>query len=523
MDSNRLTLYFHTLRKVTFTQVYYQVFYKFFSRFSKPKTGQDYKKSDLLEFKNSITNQKSYSKPATFQFLNLEHTFQKIDWNFNKFGKLWTYNLNYFDFLNQENISKEEGLELILNFCNSSSSIKDGYEPYPISLRGINWVVFLSRNQIKNSKINQQLFDDYWRLMNRIEYHILANHLIENGFSLLFGAYYFQNETFYKKAKKILTKELEEQILNDGAHYELSPMYHCIMLHRILDSYNLVTNNDWKNNELKETLKEKASLMLGWLEAIVVNNDIPMLNDSSLNIAPSPTALFEYAKQLAIQSNPIVLHESGYRKMKADKLEIIFDVGQIAPTYQPGHSHADSLQILVYSEKNPIIVDTGISTYEKNVRRQLERSTSSHNTVTINHLNSSQVWSGFRVGKRAHVTLVEEKQNSIRASHNGYRSFGVICERNVQSTENALRITDTITGNKKEDLIQGHLHLHPNVTFQLKDHILLLNDSIEIKFPKETQLKMENYFYCKGFNDLIKSNKVVYTFNQSTTFTIKQS
>ena len=66
--------------------------------------------------------------------------------------------------------------------------------------------------------------------MDNIEYHILGNHLLENGFSLFFGAYYFQDEKFYVKAKKILTDELDEQILEDGAHFELSSMYHQIML-----------------------------------------------------------------------------------------------------------------------------------------------------------------------------------------------------------------------------------------------------------------------------------------------------
>ena len=36
---------------------------------------------------------------------------------------------------------------------------------------------------------------------------------------------------------------LQEQVLGDGEHFERSPMYHCIMLYRVLDCYNLVRNN----------------------------------------------------------------------------------------------------------------------------------------------------------------------------------------------------------------------------------------------------------------------------------------
>ena len=51
---------------------------------------------------------------------------EKIDWNYSEFGKLWTYNLNYFDFLMQENISKETVLELIKDFIKSDALLKDG-------------------------------------------------------------------------------------------------------------------------------------------------------------------------------------------------------------------------------------------------------------------------------------------------------------------------------------------------------------------------------------------------------------
>jgi hypothetical protein len=39
--------------------------------------------------------------------------------------------------------------------------------------------------------------------------------------------------------------------------------------------------------------------------------------------------------------------------------------GNILPSYQPGHSHADMLHFILYVSGKPVIVDTGISTYEK--------------------------------------------------------------------------------------------------------------------------------------------------------------
>ena len=45
---------------------------------------------------------------------------------------------------------------------------------------------------------------------------------------------------FYDQASSVLEKELHEQILIDGGHFELSPMYHQHILKRMLDTIRLV-------------------------------------------------------------------------------------------------------------------------------------------------------------------------------------------------------------------------------------------------------------------------------------------
>ena len=116
-------------------------------------------------------------------------------------------------------------------------------------LWGINWIKFC-QNSLRNQKIDTKLFNDYNRLYYNLEYHLLGNHLLENAFSLLFASYYFNYDLYYIKSKFLLEK-LNEQILNDGAHYELSPMYHQIILFRILDSINLIKlNKKWKDDNL---------------------------------------------------------------------------------------------------------------------------------------------------------------------------------------------------------------------------------------------------------------------------------
>ncbi|UZH54643.1 alginate lyase family protein [Salinimicrobium tongyeongense] len=518
MFFKNLNLYYNTLKHVKPTQLYHQVYYRLKNRLTNKAYIDTPSRVVQLNLKKGILYQNSYLGNNSFTFLNLDQELSEIAWNFSEYGKLWTYNLNYFEFLHQEEMTKEEGLRLIRNYITVGDSLKDGLEPYPIALRGINWIKFLAEYQIQDEEISSFLFRDYLRLADNLEYHLLANHLLENGLSLLFGAYYFQDEKLYKKAKKILKSELREQILSDGAHYELSPMYHQIILHRVLDCYNLVQNNFWKEKELLLLLEEKAELMLGWLgEIIFRNGEIPRLNDAADGIAPTTEQLFAYAEKLGLKKRKIELSDSGYRKFTDEKFEAIIDVGQIAPSYQPGHSHADSLQFVLHYKGNPIIVDTGISTYEKNEQRQLERSTCSHNTITINHLNSSNVWGGFRVAERAHVSIHKESKELIEASHNGYRKCGITHKRSFNFASGELEIKDDLQGKAKNTKAEGHLHFHPDVQLEIIDNRIIINENIHLKISGATEIRLEEYQFAAGLNKLQTATKLVYQFNNKAT------
>ena len=124
------------------------------------------------------------------------------------------------------------------------------------------------------------------------------------------------------------------------------------------------------------------------------------MNDAAFGVAPTSKELLEYAKRLGLHIRENELSDSGYRKFESDNYELVFDIGEVGPTYQPGHTHADTLSFELHINNRPIIIDTGTSTYEVNDIRFYERSTRAHNTVTINGENSSEIWAGHRVGRR---------------------------------------------------------------------------------------------------------------------------
>lgn len=514
---NKISQLFKTVIHLKNKQIIYRFYnilrsqFRRFNRFKYPLSIPS--RSYNLVLQPSISNKISYSN-RTFTFLNISHKFlDKIDWNYMAYEQSWTYNLTYFDYLLQKTISEADALSLINDFIDSASSHIYALDPFPISIRGINWIKFFSYESITNTKINNSLFAQYHILVDNLEYHLLGNHLLENGFSLLFGAYYFQSEQFYVLAKKILSEELEEQILADGAHFELSPMYHQIMFFRVLDCINLVKNNSWKNHELLALLTNKATIMLGWLKTITYQDgSIPLFNDSANGIAPSSQDLFTYAHLLGISPLILPLKESGYRKIVKGDYECIIDVGNIGPDYIPGHAHSDTFNFELYINGKPYIVDTGTSTYT-DIQRLFERSTFSHNTVVINNKDQSKVWGRFRVAERAKIIHLLEQNNIIEATHDGYLDIATLHTRRFSFDANNIKIEDIIQSKKSNQAI-AYLHCHPSVTVTIDDGTIRLND-VTIRYSNHSSLTLNTYNYAPEFNTLIPATVIECTFQKT--------
>jgi hypothetical protein len=234
-------------------------------------------------------------------------------------------------------------------------------------------------------------------------------------------------------------------------------MYHCILLDRLLDCINAAPSAE---------LISVAERMLGHTEAIAwADGSLPMFNDAADGIAPTVAQLRQYASALGLHWQPIPLKECGYRRMSCGKFEAVVDIGEITATYQPGHTHADALSFELRVDGQPVVVDTGISTYNKTERRQYERSTAAHNTVCVDGRDSAEVWGGFRVGRRYGVTVLEDTpcKISARLSTGHCRTFIL--------TENSLQITDCIS---QTTVGIAYLHFAPNTSVTQRGMQLLL-------------------------------------------------
>ena len=159
---------------------------------------------------------------------------------------------------------------------------------------------------------------------------------------------------------------------------------------------------------------------------------------------------------------------SGYVRLSAGRATLFCDCAPVGPDYQPGHAHADTLSFELSLGTQRVFVNSGTSRYGVDRERERQRGTAAHNTVVIEGRNSSEVWSGFRVARRAHARLLRADATAeginLDANHDGYlRLRGRnIHARSWHLTERSLSVEDIVSGSF--GAAEARFHLHPQIS-----------------------------------------------------------
>lgn len=401
-------------------------------------------------------------------------------WNDPSKPLLWLYNLHYFADLNATHAEQREQWhrQLIAKWVEENPPDKGvGWEPFPTSLRIVNWVKWALAGNDLDPEWHRSLGLQARSLRQSLEYHLLGNHLFANAKALIFAGCFFcgkEADEWLAKGLSLLQSELSEQILPDGGHFELSPMYQLICIEDVLDLINLSAaypeaiaadhRDDWACS---------AAKMMEWSAAMShPDGGLAYFNDAAMGIAPTLFQLVGYRERILGARDlkaPSFTHltASGFVRLEQDEMAALLDVGPIGASYIPGHGHADTLSFEMSVLGQRVIVNTGTSTYDPGERRAYERSTAAHSTVEIDRENSSEVWHNFRVARRAKPTAqaVEATDNGakISCSHDGYRRLKgrPVHTRTWLLEGRQLAVTDRIAGAYRIAL--SRFHLHPDI------------------------------------------------------------
>jgi uncharacterized heparinase superfamily protein len=540
MNAKNFFRLYHTVKYLRWEQIVYRLLYKFYTPKPSAKVQCDYEVNSFC-FHNNDFFESSLVGDDQFLFLGEKHTVsRKSDWNSEKVSKLWLYNLHYFDDLNAKanelRVSQHQSL-LYRWIEENPACAGNGWEPYPLSLRLVNLVKWCSRQSNKDPKILQSMLLQADVLSKKLEYHILGNHLFANAKALTFVGVFFKDsllaQRYLKQGLKILSREVSEQFLNDGGHFELSPMYHQILLLDLLELIELARLSN--NSDLLRFSKKWEPIAvksLNWLKSMChPDKEICFFNDAAMGIAAKPEDLLQYGERLSLIADSniskLLTHKnSGYTRISYVKHTVFFDHAEIGPRYLPGHAHADSLSVEWSVGNQRVLVNSGTSLYGESAERLRQRKTAAHNTVVVDDEDSSEVWSGFRVARRARITEFTAgfflDNVVVSAKHDGYKRFGrdVIHSRSLDVSEDSLIIGDDLQGGYTS--AYASFHFHPDISIlQTADDslILTLPCLLKITVISSSPIKLFDTTWHPLFGTSIPIQKALIQFNAHSVLT----
>jgi len=497
----------------------------------------------------SAMRKQSMVGEQSFCFLNESHdVVSGSDWNSEQHSKLWLYNLHYFDDLTAVDADRRIDWHraLIQRWIDENlSGMGNGWEPYPSSLRIVNWVKWaMAGNKLKSAWVHS-LSVQVRYLSSNLETHLLGNHLFANAKALLFAGLFFDGneaERWYQTGYKLIERELPEQVLADGGNFELSPMYHLIFLEDLLDLVNIYRAFGRK---VPAGVEERIAPMFCWLETMChPDGEISFFNDAALGVTPTVVELKSYLDRMSgltgfsldekschvnlenlvdpVQGFVIDLSESGYSRVELDDAVALLDRAAVGPDYLPGHAHADTLSFELSLFGQRVVVNSGTSVYGASKQRKLERGTAAHATVVIDGENSSEVWGGFRVARRARVFDRRQSEADevikLSACHDGYKRLAgkpVHC-REWLFENGGVTVSDTVTGRGEHEVV-SLLPLHPEVVVSnIQSNLAQLEvdgKKIEVSFEGKGSLAVKDALYHPEFGISINNKQLIYTYN----------
>jgi uncharacterized heparinase superfamily protein len=383
---------------------------------------------------------------------------------------LWRFYLHYFDYTRDLAVyalyrdrapAYAAFRDLVISWIDAHQRLGgDAWHPYTISLRIVNWceaaIVFrpeLEEDAGFAARLYASIAAQAQFLSRHIEHDVRGNHILENARALLRAAAFFEGDAprnWRRMAMALLGREIPEQILRDGGHFERAPGYHVRVLD-VLAEIATLAPEPWI-----ESAVERMRVFLGIITP--PNGRLPLLKDTVL---PDPPI------EIRASQTSQWLEPSGYAVMRDDARgdHLIADFGRVCPDYLPAHAHADMFSYELTIGGQPVLVDSGVFEYAEGEWRTWFRSTAAHNTVGVDGRDQSEMWGSFRVGRRARVVRASWSETPERTTIDGiHDGYAPLLHRRVITALHEPRlwiILDRIFG-APGHIARSYIHLHPD-------------------------------------------------------------
>lgn len=405
-------------------------------------------------------------------FLNETEIFEwEGIWHIDGRTPLWNFNLHYFEYIHPlvycyletgEQKYLEKTNQMIRSWIrrNPRSEGGEGWSAYTISLRLTNWMAYLGAVGDKldtsfQKEMEESIFEQYAYLSAHLEKEILGNHYFENLKTLVLCALFFGDAQSLPIYLHAFRKECREEILPDGMHFELSPMYHKIVLEGLLRVTVALRKAQMADARLEQMARDMLSAAWSMERGL---SRTPLFNDGGDNVAKSLSGLMACASRY-LDTAPVyrsAFPDSGFYIFTNSPWKLIVDAGQPGPDYIPGHAHCDAMSFELFRDGEPFLVNCGTYAYQC-ARRHWFRSTEAHNTVQVAGVEQSEIWSDFRLARRSQTRVLEVLEKGVRMEITDYRGNRI--RREILLTADALCIKDQAEGLK----LCSYLHSVPKI------------------------------------------------------------
>lgn len=421
-----------------------------------------------------------------------------IDWNpktLDRGTHLEKLNLHYMEYLLR--LEPEDALRLMADWASRVPPYlpaywKDTWNSYSLSIRIVTWLDVLTSRGIgaadpRLAPIVQSIAAQVRFLERNLETDIGGNHLMKNLRALLRAGSCLagpEADRWNRRALCLLERELKEQVLRDGMHFELSPSYHLQVMEDLMDMRRSVKSlvdagtAPAQAFAALQRLDGTLRLMAEVARTMTHPDGAPsLMADGGMHMAAPAAEILEWLARAQVcalgdarpGSGPWQLECAGYAGLRADGELLVVDCGPVGAPHLPAHGHGDALAVEWSVRGRRILIDPGVFEYHAGPRRAYARSTAAHSTLTVSDADQSEFWSAFRVGRRARVSVERWQPSSagfvLVASHDGYRHApgGPIHRRSIEAEPGRIEVRDEVAGGAGQP-VRSRLLLAPDVS-----------------------------------------------------------
>ena len=442
-------------------------------------------------------------------------------WPRGRLETLVLHSMEYLEALDDAIVAATVRSWIEANPANEPGDWRDVWNSWTLATRCVVWMQELARRSRLGRDLRhgiaRSLAEQVAFLERNLELDIGGNHLIRNVRALAWASRFFHGPSaarWGRIAERLIERELGEQVLADGMHFERSPAYHAVVLGDLLECATVLDPGPVRDR-LIEALGRMSQVLADLTHP---DGQVSLFNDGGLHMArPTSTILEAYRSVtgVGIEPRPMIdLPAAGYFGRRDGTDYVLVDCGAVAPDHLPAHGHGDVLSFEWDLAGQRLVVDAGVFEYH-GPWRSYSRSTRSHNTVTVDDADQCEFWSAFRIGRRPKHVRAERRLDAERlileGSHDGYSRLSgqPIHHRSLSASVGRVDVEDRVVGGAGQ-AVRARLLFHPDCTVRPTENgVILERDRVRARLRTASPTSIVPAWWMPDFGRRRPTSQVV--------------